>query len=158
MLRAFARHRRRFADAAASLDEEALAHPTRCTEWSVADVLRHGCDVDEWFRAGAAGDPTPLRDASFDAITTPQELVEAQRAEASDASARERFVESSYAVASEAEASGSDRWGAPAASPIENLFERVGLSIGAVPWWLATLHHFLDSFVHERDVLLPLGT
>src|SRR5205823_14453558 len=29
---------------------------------------------------------------------------------------------------------------------------------GRVPWWLATLHHFLDSFVHERDVFIPLGT
>ena len=74
MLRAFARHRRRFADSVTSLDDEALARPTRCTEWSVADVLRHCCDVDEWFRAGAAGDPTPLQDSSFDAITTPHEL------------------------------------------------------------------------------------
>src|SRR5687768_6823265 len=111
MLRAFARHRRRFADAVASLDDEALAHPTRCTEWSVADVLRHCCDVDEWFRAGAAGDPTPFLDPSFDPITTPRELVAAQRG-VSDVSARDRFVESSYAIASDVDASGSDRWGA----------------------------------------------
>jgi uncharacterized protein (TIGR03083 family) len=158
MLRAFARHRRRFADAVASLDDEALAHPTRCSEWSVADVLRHCCDVDEWFRAGATGDPTPFRDPSFDAITTPHELVVAQRARDSDADARDRFVASSYAVASEAETSGSDRWGGQAASPIERLFENVGVSIGPVPWWIATEHHFLDSFVHERDILIPLGT
>jgi uncharacterized protein (TIGR03083 family) len=157
MLRAFARHRRRFADAVASLDDEALAHTTRCTEWSVADVLRHCCDVDEWFRAGAAGDPTPFLDASFDAITTPQEHVVAQRT-APDAQARDRFVESSYAVASAVDASDNDRWAAPAASPIENLFDRVGISIGRVPWWLARQHHFLDSLVHERDVMIPLGT
>jgi uncharacterized protein (TIGR03083 family) len=156
MLRAFARHRRRFADAVVSLDDEALAHPTRCTEWSVADVLRHCCDVDEWFRAGAAGEPTAFHDPSFDAITTPHERVVAQRA-SSDADARDRFVASSYAVASDVEASGSDRWSAHAVSPIERLFENVGVSIGPVPWWLATEHHFLDSFVHERDVLIPRG-
>jgi uncharacterized protein (TIGR03083 family) len=157
MLRAFARHRRRFADAVASLDDDALAHPTRCTEWSVADVLRHGCDVDGWFRTAAAGDPTPFLDASFDTVTTPHELVVAQRA-VSDAYARDRFVESSYAMASEVDASCRDRWDAPGASPIQGLFDRFGVSIGRIPWWLGTLHHFLDSFVHERDVLIPLGT
>lgn len=156
MLRGFARHRRRFADAVASLHDEALAWPTRCTQWSVADVLRHGCDVDEWSRAVAAGDPVPYLDPSFDAITTPHELVVVRRS-VPDAQVRDRFVESSYRAASELDASGSDRWGAPGASPIQSLFDRFGVSIGPVPWWLGTLHHFLDSYVHERDVLIPLG-
>ena len=156
MLRAFARHRRRFADAVTSLDDEALAHPTRCTEWSVADVLRHSCDVDGWFRAAAAGDRPAFLDPSFDPVTTPQELVVAQRA-TPDADVRDRFVASSYAMASEVEASGSDRWDGPGAAPIQPLFERVGVSIGRFPWWLGTLHHFLDSYVHERDVLIPIG-
>ena len=156
MLCAFARHRRRFADAVACLDDQALAHPTRCTQWSVADVLRHCRDVDEWFRAAATEGPTPFRDPSFDPIATPQDFVVAQRTKP-DAHARDRFVASSYGTASEIDASGSDRWGARTASPIENLFDRVGVSIGAVPWWIAKLHHFLDSLVHERDVLIPLG-
>ena len=153
MLRGFAQHRRRFADAVASLDDDALGHATRCSEWSVADVLRHGCDTDEWFNAGAAA---AFLDPDFDAVTTPNELVVAQRA-MPDAQARDRFVASSYEKASDLDASGNDRWSDPGVSPVQPLFERVGVTIGDVPWWLGTLHHFLDSFVHERDVLIPLG-
>jgi len=28
---------------------------------------------------------------------------------------------------------------------------------GTVPWWLGLLHVLFDSWVHERDALLPLG-
>src|SRR5205823_12920707 len=102
-------------------------------------VLRHGCDVDEWFRAGAGGGATPILDPSFDTVTTPHELVVAQRA-TPDASARDRFIASSYAVASEVDESTSERWGAQGASPIQPLFNAVGVAVGRVPWWLATLH------------------
>src|SRR5438477_211397 len=42
----YPRHRLRFAEWAASLDSPALTSRTRCSEWTVADLLRHGCDVD----------------------------------------------------------------------------------------------------------------
>ena len=41
VVRAYGRHRRRFAASVTSLDEAALRTPSRCSEWTVADVLRH---------------------------------------------------------------------------------------------------------------------
>ncbi|MEX2393244.1 MAG: maleylpyruvate isomerase N-terminal domain-containing protein, partial [Actinomycetota bacterium] len=45
VLAAYVRQRRRFAASVASMDSAALAQPTRCHLWSVADVLRHLADV-----------------------------------------------------------------------------------------------------------------
>jgi hypothetical protein len=49
-------------------------------------------------------------------------------------------------MAADVDGSGPERWGLPSLSPA-----------GAVPWWLSLLHGLYDSWVHERDVLLPLG-
>jgi uncharacterized protein (TIGR03083 family) len=142
-LAAYARHRRRFAAEVASLDEVALAEPSRCSEWSVADVLRHGHDVDTWMQAIWTGKALPF--SSFDPRTTPMEFVVAGRA-MSDVQARDRFVVSAETMAADVGASGEERFGLPSLSPV-----------GVVPWWLSALHVFYDSWVHERDVLLPLG-
>ena len=50
------------------------------------------------------------------------------------------------ALAVDVERSSADRWAEPSISPV-----------GFVPWWLSALHVFYDSWLHERDVLLPLG-
>lgn len=49
-------------------------------------------------------------------------------------------------MAVEVGSSGRERWGLPSISPL-----------GVVPWWLSALHVYFDSWLHERDVLLPLG-
>ena len=140
---AYAVHRRRFARKVAVLDEGALRTQSRCSEWSVADVLRHCADVDEWMQAIWSGGRPPF--TSFDPVLTPHEFVIAGRA-MSDLEARDRYVRSSEAIVSEVAGSGPERWGAASVSPI-----------GFVPWWLSLLHVFYDSWLHERDVLLPLG-
>jgi uncharacterized protein (TIGR03083 family) len=145
MLAAFVRHRRRFADAVAALDENALAQPSRCSEWTVADVLRHSIDTDGWMRDAWEGRPPPYTDPAFDPAASPQELIRAQR-DVADVDVRDRFVSSSYAVADEVEASGRDRLDDPSVSPI-----------GDVSWWMSMLHHFFDSLCHERDILVALG-
>lgn len=142
-LAAHARHRRRFAVEAEALDSEALAQPSRCSLWSVADVLRHLGDVDEWMQAIWSGGRTPF--TSFDPILTPHEFVVAGRA-ISDLEARDRFVASCETMAADVGSSGPERWGLTSVSPV-----------GFVPWWLSALHVFFDSWIHERDVLLPLG-
>jgi hypothetical protein len=63
----YARHRHRFALDVADLDRDALAAPSRCSKWSVADVLRHINDVDGWMDAIWGGDPPPF--TSFDNVT-----------------------------------------------------------------------------------------
>ena len=142
-LAAYAQHRRRFAAEVASLDEDALAAQSRCSLWSVADVLRHCRDVDEWMQALWTGGRPPF--TSFDPIMTPHEFVLAGRA-ISDIEARDRYVASCETMALDVADSGPERWGLTSVSPV-----------GFVPWWLSALHVFFDSWIHERDVLLPLG-
>lgn len=139
---AYVQHRRRFADAVRSLDEAALRSPSRCSEWTVADVLRHGCDVDAWMRTIWAGD---LPFTAFDPRVTPHESVVAARS-VPDLEIRDRYVDSAIAMADGVDGSGPERWGLPSLSPA-----------GSVPWWLSLLHALFDSWVHERDALLPLG-
>jgi uncharacterized protein (TIGR03083 family) len=140
---AYARHRRRFGASVATLDERSLATQSRCSKWSVADVLRHGCDVDSWIQAVWTGKPLPF--ASFDPVVLPNEFVIAARS-VPDLDVRDRYVVSSEMMAADVEGSDSTRWGLPAVTPI-----------GFVPWWLSVLHVCYDSWLHERDVLLPLG-
>jgi uncharacterized protein (TIGR03083 family) len=142
-LAAYAQHRRRFAAEVASLDEAALATQSRCALWSVADVLRHCRDVDDWMQALWSGGRPPF--SSFDPIMTPHEFVVAGRS-FSDLEARDRYVSSSEVMTADVGGSSPERWGLRSVSPV-----------GFVPWWLSALHVFFDSWIHERDVLLPLG-
>jgi len=139
---AYVRHRRRFAASVTSLDKAVLRTPSRCSEWTVADVLRHGCDVDQWLRTIWAGE-VPF--SAFDPRVTPHESVVDGRS-VPDVEVRDRYVESAEAMAAEVDGSGPERWGLPSLS-----------FAGAVPWWLGLLHMLFDSWVHERDALLPLG-
>ena len=141
-LAAHARHRRRFAQEVSELDDNALKTQSRCTEWTVADILRHLCDVDSWMQAFWTGQPPPF--TSFDPNVTPHEHVLKTR-DIPDTEMRDRFMASSEAMAKDVENSDPERWGQQSISPV-----------GFVPWWLSALHVFYDSWVHERDCLLPL--
>jgi uncharacterized protein (TIGR03083 family) len=143
MLTAYARHRRRFAAEVGELDKTALGAPSRCSDWTVADTLRHCCDVDGWMQTIWAGEPLPF--SSFDPRKTPDEWVAAGRS-VPDAEVRDRYVASTELMATDVDASTRERWGTPSLSPL-----------GFVPWWLSTMHVFYDSWVHERDVFVPLG-
>jgi uncharacterized protein (TIGR03083 family) len=141
---AHARHRRRFADEVGKLDGRDLEAQSRCDRWSVADVLRHITDVDDWMQAIWSGGRPPFD--HFDPVTTPHEFVVAGRASMSDLEARDRFVGSCEVMASDVSSAPRERWATTSISPL-----------GFVPWWLSALHVFYDSWVHERDALLPLG-
>jgi hypothetical protein len=109
----------------------------------VADVLRHGCDVDGWMRKLWAGESLPF--SNFDPTATPHEFVVAGRV-SSDRDVRDHFLVSAETMAADVGHCGPERWGVTSFSPL-----------GAVPWWLSALHVFYDSWLHERDALLPLG-
>jgi uncharacterized protein (TIGR03083 family) len=145
ILSAHARHRRRFGAEVASLDADALAVQSRCHKWSVADVLRHLCDVDSWMDDMWAGRPPAALSGGFDPNTTPHECVLVGRS-VPDLEVRDRFVAACEVMAADVESSGPERWANPAFSPL-----------GAVPWWLSAMHAFYDSWTHERDCLMPLG-
>jgi uncharacterized protein (TIGR03083 family) len=141
-LAAFAAHRRRFATLVGTLDGQALAAPSRCSEWTVADVLRHCNDVTEWRHKLWVGE-SPFE--SFHPATTPAEWVARSR-QVPDVEVRNRFEVASAEMAAEVEDAPPPQWGQPAISPA-----------GRLPWWMSVMHLFFDSWVHERDVMVPLG-
>ena len=143
MLVAYATHRRRLATAALDLDAAQLASPSRCARWSVADVLRHLCDVDSWMTAIWAGGQPPFD--AFDPRSTPDEHVAAGRSVA-DTAVPDRYADSTAAFLEGIDPADVDRWSTTSVSPL-----------GLVPWWQSALHLFWDSWLHERDALLPAG-
>ncbi len=142
-LAAFAGQRRRFASTAEGLSDEELASPSRCAEWTVADVLRHLVWVDVTVRRIWSGDQSLAE--GFDPRITPNHAVRDDRA-SSDQEIRERYLVSTEAMLWDLEHSDPDRFGQPSLSPA-----------GTVPWWMSAVHVGWDASIHERDVVLPLG-
>ncbi len=142
------RQRRRLAAALASFGDEQWAHPSRCAGWSNRDVIVHLDSTNSFWAfsiaAGQRGEPTTFL-ATFDPVASPAELVAA----AKDLSAHEvldRFEKSTAALEATLGALADDDWLALAEAPPGHI------SISALA------HHALwDSWIHERDVLLPLG-
>ena len=144
----FLRQRRRFADVLSSLSPEQWAAPSRCEEWRVQDVAAHMATVDRFYKlmieSGLAGEPTRFL-ARFDPKATPASLVDAQR-DKSPAETLAFFLDACEALCTTVESLDDDGWTAIAESPVGHV------SVSAL------VHHALwDSWVHERDVLLPLG-
>lgn len=142
------RQRRRLAAALSSFDEAQWKHPSRCEGWSSRDVIVHLDSTNAFWTfslaQGIKGEPTQLL-ASFDPVASPAELVAGSQ-NVSSAEVLERFVASTTAFTDLiASISGND-WAMLAEAPPGHL----NLS--------AVIHHALwDSWIHERDILLPLG-
>ena len=138
--------RPRLVDLYGRLGEEEWSAPTRCPEWLVHDVVRHLCDVTvNWLRLLRGERPERVGMEGFDPRTTPAAWVER--------SATRRPVET---------LADFGRASADLLDEVERLVERrapdrVPLPYGAVPWSIVVLHIFWDAWVHERDVVLPLG-
>lgn len=143
MLSAYVSQRRRLAEEALTMDVHVLAAPSRCREWTVADVLRHLCDVDSWVERLWAGEAPPFD--AFDPKVTPNEFVRAARS-VPDLEVRDRYVTSTAATLGRIDPADRERWATPSVSPL-----------GFVPWWQSALHLLWDSWLHERDALLPIG-
>lgn len=140
------RHRLRFLDWLQRLPVDAAGRPTRCEEWSLGDMVSHLVQVDEMFvevwRLAEKGDPPRTR-AGFDPARTPDVLL---------AGVRDRpwpktlaaFRDSTETICEMARNFPQAMWEAPAEVPP-----------GFVPWTASLIHAFWDSWVHERDALIP---
>jgi uncharacterized protein (TIGR03083 family) len=145
MLDAFARQRLRFAEVLRGFGPADWAAPTRCAEWSAQDVVRHLCDyTDAGGRAGP-GDRTFDITAGHDPRITPGQRLIASAGEAPDATL-DRLV----TVSNEGLAVLRDRLAQG------DRFE-VYLPYGPMDWTIFVLHGLWDSWIHERDILLPRG-
>ena len=141
------RQRRRLAETLASFGPDEWAHPSRCDGWSCRDVIVH-LETTNGFWAysitsGRKGAPTQLL-ATFDPVASPAEMVAAS--ELSGGEVLDRFVASTDALVDVLESLEEEDWTAVAEAPPGHL------SVSAV-----THHALWDSWIHERDVLLPQG-
>jgi uncharacterized protein (TIGR03083 family) len=142
------RQRTRLATAVASFTDEQWAHRSRCSSWSNRDVIAHLESTNTYWAysitAALRGKPTRLL-TSFDPVTTPSDMVAGTRG-LSPSDVLERFMASNTKLEELIGSLDGEACSAPAEAPPGHI------SISAV------LHHALwDSWVHERDILLPLG-
>lgn len=142
------RQRRRFAERLASFTEEQWAHPSRCAGWSNRDVVVHLDSTNSFWAfsitAGLSGKPTTFL-ATFDPVASPAQLVAGSQ-QLTSREVLDKFTASTEALVATLDSLTEDDWSKLAEAPPGHI---------AVS---ALAHHALwDSWVHERDVLLPLG-
>ena len=142
------RQRRRLEDLLRGLSDEQWNAPSRCGTWTIKDVVVHLAGVNRFWQAsaaaGIAGTPTRLL-GGFDPAATPSMMVDSLGSITS-AVALEMFVSSNDALLATVADLDDTAWTAVAESPV-----------GHVSLRLVMQHALWDSWVHERDIMLPLG-
>lgn len=142
------RQRRRLAATLATLDEEQWAAPSRCAGWSVKDVVIHLISTNQFWAisiaSGRAGKPTTFL-ATFDPVASPAATVDGARSTPTT-EVLARFTETIDPVADAVAGLAVDDWFALGEAPPGHV------ALDAVAW-----HALWDAWVHERDILLPLG-
>lgn len=143
------RHRARFLAHLAALDPEHWRAPTRCTEWDVADVVAHLTTADRFWaftiETARAGHAPGRSLEGFDPSTSLEPFVAGLRGMA-PADLLAEFAASSAAIETLADALGPDDWAAAGESPLGHLPARFLLT-----------HLVWDSWLHERDIFVPLA-
>jgi uncharacterized protein (TIGR03083 family) len=143
LLDVWARQRRRFAAVLRGFGPEDWAAPTRCADWCAHDVVRHLCDCNA---ITAGGDDRALDlAAGFDPRITPRGWPAVSASESPGATVS-RFL----ATTDELFALLRDRLA-------RGVRFDVCLPYGPMDWTILVLHAFWDSWLHERDILLPQG-
>jgi uncharacterized protein (TIGR03083 family) len=142
------RQRRRLQALLATLDDDQWATPSRCQGWTVQDVVAHLAGVNAFWRgsmmAGLAGSPTRVL-SGFDPAASPPLMVATMNA-LPPAAILEQFVTTNEGFVDAVIELTDDGWSTMAESPV-----------GLVPIRLMAQHALWDSWVHERDIAIPLG-
>jgi uncharacterized protein (TIGR03083 family) len=142
-------HRARFSENLASLTAEQWTAPSRCTEWDARGVVSHLVMVDQyWVLAlgnAKAGEPPAKFLLGFDPSTSTNPLV-GPLLELSNAELLDRFVAGTGVFGALVDSFAPDDWAAIGESPL-----------GHIPARYLFGHAFWDSWLHERDLFLPLG-
>jgi uncharacterized protein (TIGR03083 family) len=143
LLKVFGTQRQRFVTVLRGFGPEDWAAPTRCSDWSAHQVVRHLCDCN----AVAAGTNDHALDLTtgFDPRITPRGWP-AVSADQSPGATFSGFL----ATSDELLALLRDRLAQG------HRFD-VCLPYGPMDWTILVLHAFWDSWLHERDVLLARG-
>jgi uncharacterized protein (TIGR03083 family) len=146
LLEVFGEQRRRFAAVLQGFGPGDWAAPTRCPGWSAHDVVRHLCDCNALGAAAGPDDRTLDLTAGFDPRTTPSGWLAASAGEPPEATV------SRFAATTE------ELLAVMRARLAQHRSFDVRLPFGPMDWTVFALHGFWDSWLHERDVLLPRGT
>jgi len=146
LLEVFGEQRRRFAAVLQGFGPGDWAAPTRCPGWSAHEVVRHLCDCNAIGAAAGPDDRTLDLTAGFDPRTIPSGWLTTSAGEPPEATLS-RFV-----------ATTGELLAVLRARLAQNRRFDVRLPFGPMDWTVFVLHGFWDSWLHERDVLLPRGT
>ena len=145
---ALVRQRARLAMSLRGLSTEEWNTPSRCGGWTVQDVVEHLIGANRfWSRsiqAGLRGEPTRLL-ASFDPVRVPAAMVEAARG-ASASATLDSFQATNAELGTLVGSLTAEDWDKLAEAPLGHLAVRA-----------VALHALWDSWVHERDILVPLS-
>ena len=132
----------------AGLTDEQWATPSRCDGWTVREVIAHLVDVNGFWHisvvSGLAGTPTRFL-GGFDPVTSPPALVGMQSAQ-SPGEVLERFVSTNDGFLGALGSLDEAGWDTLVEAPA-----------GFVPARVLAHHAMWDAWIHERDVVLPLG-
>jgi uncharacterized protein (TIGR03083 family) len=143
-----ARQRRRLEGVLATLDDAQWETQSRCDAWTVREVIAHLVGVNQFWelsvRAGNDGTPTRYLE-TFDPVSVPRAMVDGMRALTSR-EVYDQFVASDDAFLAALAALDADGWARAAETPV-----------GHVPIWSLAHHALWDAWIHERDIVLPLG-
>jgi uncharacterized protein (TIGR03083 family) len=141
------RQRRRMYAMLAELTDEEWLMASRCAGWTMRDVAAHLVSVNVFWRssvvAGLAGAPTRVL-TGFDPATTPPLLVD-RMSSLSHQEVLDELVSTTEALVGVVAELTDDEWSTEVESPA-----------GHVPIRLLAQHALWDSWVHERDVAVPL--
>jgi len=145
LLEVFGEQRRRFAAVLHEFGPADWAAPTRCADWSAHDVVRHLCDCNTHIAAAGPDDRTLDLTAGFDPRTTPSGWLTASAGEPPEATLS-RFL-----------ATTEELLAVLRARLAQTRRFDVRLPYGPMDWTVFVLHGFWDCWLHEHDMLLPLG-
>jgi uncharacterized protein (TIGR03083 family) len=142
------RQRRRFLALITALTSDEWSRDSRSDGWRVQDVVAHLTSVDQFWnfsiRAGLAGSPSRML-AEFDPKATPAEIVDRARSQSAEQCCN-TYADACAQLLTTIEGIGPADWTAMAEAPA-----------GHVPISVLCHHALWDCWVHERDVLVPLG-
>lgn len=142
------RQRRRMQAMLSELTDDEWMSGSRCTEWTVRDVVAHLVGVNSFWRgsivAGLAGSPTRILGGGFDPATTPPLMV-SQMSSLTVHEMLQQFISTNEALIGAVTGLNDEGWSTAAESPA-----------GHVPIRLLAQHALWDCWVHERDVAIPL--
>jgi uncharacterized protein (TIGR03083 family) len=145
LLEVFGAQRRRFAAVLHEFGPGDWEAPTRCAGWSAHEVVRHLCDGTALGAGAGPDDRTLDLTVGFDPRTTPHQWLTASAGEPPEATLC-RFVATTEEMLARLRAQLAQH----------RSFD-VRLPYGPMDWTVFVLHVFWDSWLHERDVLLPRG-